>query len=394
MHFRAYFTSQTVFIRWTVAALCAIALTLTGGVRGQPEALTDLTFFLTFVPNIQFVPLYAAIEKGYAAEEGLNLAIQHGEEPDGANLIAAGQLDFGMISGEQVILARARGLPLVYVYAWFQEYPVGIVVPDNLGISSVRDLTGRKVGIPGRFGASYTGLLALLAANDMTESDIQLEPIGFNAPDVVCLSGVEASVIYINNEPLQIQQRAEAGMCGDITGVTVFPVADAANMVSNGITTSEMAIAERPELVRAMVRTFDRGLRAVINNPAEAYLLARKYVETLPASEAFVQALEEAASAQAEFLAGDPDREAIAASREALRADLEARFDPKDVLQLLVLLESIKLWDAEQLGATELPAWEITQQTLLAMPRDIVALPGPIDLSAAFTNAFLPTAEQ
>jgi len=283
---------------------------------------------------------------------------------------------------------------LVYVYAWFQEYPVGIVVPDNLGVSSVRDLIGRKVGIPGRFGASYTGLLALLAANGMTESDIQLEPIGCNAPDVVCLGGVEASVIYINNEPLQIQQRADAGMCGDITGVTVFPVAEAANMVSNGITTSEMAIAERPELVRAVVRAYDRGLRAVINNPAEAYLLSRKYVETLPASEEFVQALEEAASAQAEFLAGSPDREAVAASREALRSELQARFEPQDVLQFLVLLETIELWDSDQLGRTELSAWEITQETLLAMPADIVAMSEPIDLSAAFTNAFLPPDEQ
>ncbi len=386
-----------MYRRWMTAVLCVIALSCVGGVSGaagQPAVLTELTFFLTFVPNIQFSPIYVAIEKGYFAEEGLNVTIQHGDEPDGANLIAAGQLDFGMISGEQVILARSRGLPLVYVYAWFQEYPVGIVVPDNLGVSSVRDLIGRKVGIPGRFGASYTGLLALLAANGMTESDIQLEPIGFNAPDVVCLGGVEASVIYINNEPLQIQQRADAGMCGDITGVTVFPVAEAANMVSNGITTSEMAIAERPELVRAVVRAYDRGLRAVINNPAEAYLLSRKYVETLPASEEFVQALEEAASAQAEFLAGSPDREAVAASREALRSELQARFEPKDVLQFLVLLETIELWDSDQLGRTELSAWEITQETLLAMPADIVTMSEPIDLSAAFTNAFLPPDEQ
>ncbi|MGQ9888705.1 MAG: ABC transporter substrate-binding protein [Aggregatilineales bacterium] len=386
-----------MYRRWMTAALCVIVLTCVvsvGGAAGQPTELTELPFFLTFVPNIQFSQLYVAIEKGYFAEEGLNVIIQHGNEPDGASLIAAGQLDFGIISGEQVILARARGLPLVYVYAWFQEYPVGIVVPDNLGVSSVRDLIGRKVGIPGRFGASYTGLLALLAANDMTESDIQLEPIGFNAPDVVCQGGVEASVIYVNNEPLQIQQRAEAGTCGDITSVTVFRVADAANMVSNGITTSEMAIAERPELVRAVVRAHDRGLRDVINNPAEAYLLSRKYVETLPASEEFVQALEEAASAQAEFLASNPDREAIAASREALRAELQARFEPKDVLQFLVLLETIKLWDAERLGGMELSAWEITQETLLTMPADIVAMPGPIDLSAVFTEAFLPPVEQ
>src|SRR5690348_1932252 len=95
------------------------------GVGAQGET-RDITFFLTYIPNIQFSPLYVAIEKGYFAEAGLNVTPQSGDEPDGINLIAANQLQFGIASGEQVIVARTQERPIKFVYEWFQQYPVGV----------------------------------------------------------------------------------------------------------------------------------------------------------------------------------------------------------------------------------------------------------------------------
>lgn len=344
------------------------------------------TLFMTFVPNVQFSPVYAAIENGHMAANGIALEIEHGDENVGVDLIAANARQFGLVSGEEIIKARANGRPVVYVYEWFQKYPVGIVVSADSGIESVRDLAGRKVGIPGRFGASFNGLIALLSANDMQESDIQLEPIGFNAPEVFCIGGVEASVVYVNNEPLQIQQRAAAGDCGNVSAVKVFPVSDAADMVSNGLVTNEQTIAEQPELVRSMVAAFDAGLREVINNPAQAYLFSAAYVENLPMTDAFRSALEAAALAQVEFLANKPDRAAIAESRAALLESLAAEFDDATLIQFQVLLATIDLWDADRLGYSEASSWDVTQQVLI----DMEFLKQPIDLSLAFTDEFVP----
>jgi NitT/TauT family transport system substrate-binding protein len=265
----------------------------------------------------------------------------------------------------------------------------GVVVPEGSGIEAVKDLAGKKVGIPGRFGASYNGLTALLAANGLTESDIQLEPIGFNAPDVFCVGGVEAAVVYINNEPLQIQDRIKAGDCNNYTGVKVFPVSVAADMVSNGLATNEDTIANNPDLVQAMVTAFDQGLRDSINNPAETYLLSVKYVDNLPLPDDFKAALETAAQAQDEFLAGDPSRQAIADSRAALLESLSSQFDEATLVQFHVLLNTIDLWDADQLGFSALYSWEITQEILKTMG----FVTEPIDLEKAFTNDFLPAAE-
>jgi NitT/TauT family transport system substrate-binding protein len=365
-----------------VVSILVLALLAVMPARAQ----TDVTFFLTFVPNIQFSPLYVAIDKGYFADEGIALTIQHGDEPDGVNLIAADQLKFGMISGEQVIQARANERPVVYVYEWFQEYPVGVVVAADSDITEVTDLTGRVLGIPGRFGASYSGLIALLAANDMAEADVQLEPIGFNAPEVFCVGAVEASVVYINNEPLQIANRAAAGDCEDVNGVRVLPVAEAADMVSNGIVTNEVTIAEQPELVEALVRAFDRGLRDVIQNPAEAYLISRNYVETLPLSAELEMALRAEAEAQVALLTTDPTRAELADSRDQMLARLLTDFEAAELLQFEVLLETIELTNAERLGVTEPESWTLTQDVLL----DMGFIEAEIDLDGVYTNDFLP----
>lgn len=378
-----------MFRRLTLILIAMCLVALGGGIRAQDEAPQTIRFYLTFVPNVQFAPMYVALGGGHFAERGLEVAVEYIDEPVLVDLIAAGEAQFGMVSGEQVLMARAGGRPVVYVYEWFQDYPVGIVVPDTIAAETVDDLRGLRVGIPGRFGASYSGLIALLAANDMEERDIQLEPIGYVAPDVLCAGRIDVSVIYVNNEPLQIQQRADAGQCDDVTAVRVLRVADDANMVSNGIVTSEALIDGNPELVREAVAAFDAGLRQTIQNPALAYLISLDYVENLPINDALRAALWDAAEEQARFLADEgPDREAVAASREALLETLAAEFEPELLLQFRVLLATIELWDGDRLGANNADAWELTLDVLQMMG----GLPGDVDLAGAFSDDFLPVA--
>ncbi len=355
-------------------------------VQGQDDAQIDQAILLTFVPNIQFSPVYVTIEKGYFAEAGIRISdMEYLDEPDIANLIAENRYQFGTISGEQVIMARSEQRDIVFVYEWFQQFPVGIATPINTGIESVADLVGYKVGVPGRYGASYSGLVALLSANGLTEDDIQLETIGYTAPETLCVGyetdyaqGVEAAVVYINNEPFQIEQNC--------TAVRVFPVVEAVDMVSNGLVTNETTLANDPALVQAMVSAYDRGVRDVIDNPAEAYLLSAKYVESLPLEDDLKAALEAAAADQAVFLATNPDREAVAESRVALWDNLVAQFDVEQLVNLRVLLDTIVLWDADVPGLTDPASWEVTQSVL----QQSGFLDSPLsDLGAAYTNDFV-----
>jgi NitT/TauT family transport system substrate-binding protein len=353
-------------------------------------AQTRETFLLTFVPNVQFSPLYVAIERGFFADIADEIDVQYLNEPDVVDLVALGSAKVGIVSGEQVLLSATRGRDIVYVYSWFQRYPIGVVVDADSDITSAEDLRGRVVGIPGRFGASYSGLTALLLANGMTESDIQLEEIGFNAPEVFCLGRVEASVVYSNNEPLQIRNRAQAGECGDVRDVRVLEVSETVDLVANGIVTSRALLERDPDAVRALVAAWHGGLTIAIQNPARAYLDSLPYVENLPMNDALRAELERLSAEQEAFLATSPSREAIAESRLAMNEALHAQFDAKTLLQWDVLLATIVLWDSETLGESTAVSWQAMQDTLLSMG----LLNAPLNLDALYSNDFVPSDEE
>ena len=210
-----------------------------------PEEVTKIRLPMGYIPNIQFAPLYVAIEKGYFREAGLEVEADYKFETDGVALVGAGDLPFAVVSGEQVLLARAQGLPVVYVAAWYQQYPVSVVARSQVGVLIPQDLKGKRIGLPGLFGANYVGLRALLSEAEMSESDVTLDSIGFNQVELLAAGDQDIVVGYTANEPIQLRARG--------IPVTEIRVADYVQLASNGILTNEETISENPELVRASV---------------------------------------------------------------------------------------------------------------------------------------------
>jgi NitT/TauT family transport system substrate-binding protein len=344
------------------------------------------TILMTYIPDIQFAPMYVAMGGGYFNDAGLEISLEYLNEPDVVDLVAANQNPFGVVSGEQVILAASQGRPVVYIYEWFQQYPIGIVYSSAMDVESVADFAGLRVGIPGRFGATYSGLTTLLESAGLAETDIQLEEIGFNAPEVYCVGAVDAAVIYVNNEPLQIRNQAQQGACGDVEDVNVLPVSDVIDLVSNGLITNQQTIEENPQFVENTLAAFDAALQLTIDNPAQAYLISAPFIEGLPLDDDFRAALEELAGEQETFLETDPDAGALYASHQAMYDTLAENFDTDMLIKFDVLLTSIPLWNAEQLGYSDLESWQNMEDTLTALGQ----LEDPVAVETIFSNDFLP----
>ena len=312
----------------------SLMLTACGKPQSANEALTHIRLPMGYIPNIQYAPFYVAVEKGYFADAGIEIEFDYSFETKGVELVAAGELPFAVISGEQVLLARAQGLPVTYVAAWYQQYPVSVVAKSEANVLVPQDLKGKKIGLPGLFGASYIGLRALLNAGKLTEADVTLDAIGFNQVELMAAGQQDIVVGYAANEPLQLRAQGIA--------VTELRVADYAQLAANGLLASEKVIAENPDLVRAFVGAFLKGLQYTIDNPDEAFEIGKAYIPNFSELDADVQ---------------------------------------KQVLEV-----SIEQWKTERLGFSDPQAWENMQNVLL----DMGLIAEPLDLSKAFTNEFVP----
>ncbi|HEY2980568.1 MAG TPA: ABC transporter substrate-binding protein [Anaerolineales bacterium] len=300
---------------------------------GDAGGIAQVRLPMGYIPNVQFAPLYVAVEKGYFKDAGIEIEFDYSFETDGVALVGAGELPFAVVSGEQVLLARAQGLAVVYVAAWYQQYPVAVVSKAEQGIRTPADLKGKKIGVPGLFGANYIGLDALLYSAGLSEQDVTLDSIGFNQVEALAADQEQAVSVYAANEPVQLKAQGYE--------LNELRVSDYVQLASNGLLTNELTIAEDPELVRKFVGAFLKGLADTMADPDEAYRISQKYVENLSAD---------------------------------------------DAVQKEVLQRSIGQWQTDRPGYSDPQAWENMQDTLLKMG----LLTEPLDLDKAFTNEFVP----
>ena len=305
-----------------------------------PKSVEKIRLPMGYIPNVQYAPLYVAVDKGYFAAEGIQLEFDYSFETDGMKLVGAGQLPFTLASGEQVPLARAQGLPVVYVFQWWQKFPVVVVSLADKNITQPSDLNGKRIGVPIFGGASYVGWKGLVWKAGLDEASMRVEAINYTQVAALSQGTVDAAICYINNEPIQMRRAGKA--------VNVISIADYTNLVANGLVTNEETIAKRPELARGMVRALLRGLRDAIDQPAEAFTISKKFVDAL-----------------------GKDAQTDAAQKEVLAA-------------------SIELWQAPKLGVSDPAAWQTTVDVLKQMK--LLATDVPAD--KLYTNRFVDEVSQ
>lgn len=232
---------------------------------GQEPGLTTVNVALDWYPNANHAGLFLARARGHFAAEGV--AVELATPPDPTvvlQTVGAGRDDFGISYQTDVLLARAQGVPVVAVAALVQRPLLGVMSLRSSGIARPRDLVGKTVGVTG-IPSQEAFLATMLEADGASLDEVESVTVGFDLLPAL-VSGQAAAVMgaYWTNETIVAER---AGYPVDLLRVEAWGVPPYYELV---LVASEQTVAERSDLVRAVLRATQRGYGEAIAEPQAA----------------------------------------------------------------------------------------------------------------------------
>lgn len=222
---------------------------------------TELKVATMWVANPQFAGYLQAIHNQLYHQQGLTVSLlPYKDDIDVRQQVLEGKAQFGVETGEQIMLAQSQGEPLVAIAAIFRLNPVALAVKASRNVHHPEALKGLKIGtLP---DGTTTMLKTLLSHYGMTEDDVSLIPAGADMLQRFIRGELDAIPVYIFDEPWLLDQKSvhynlllyqDYGV--DTYGDTLF--------------TTKAMIQQHPEQVKRFVQASIEGWRQVIANPAE-----------------------------------------------------------------------------------------------------------------------------
>lgn len=233
------------------------------------------TIGLSYIPNVQFSPFYLAEKDGEFTKSGVDATLRHHGASEGLfTAIAAGQEQFVVAGGDELLQARAQGIDLVAVASYYRSYPVVLIVPQSSSITSLAQLKGHSIGIPGKYGESWFGLQVALRTAGLSQSDVTIDQIGYTQRAALTSGKVDAIVGFSNNDAVQF---AQAGF-----PVRTLPIAGREiPLVGASLVTTAGYAHDHPEVVKAVISGMLAGINAAIADPDRALQVSADYVPGL-----------------------------------------------------------------------------------------------------------------
>lgn len=253
----------------TFAKVAAIALCTALG-AGPALAVDDVSVRLNWVTGGTNLAWFLGIERGYFEEEGINLTVNAGRgSVVAAQLVAAGEDEFGMADAASLIQTAAKGAPLKGVMSLRNSSGFAVLFLADSGIETLQDLEGRRVAVTA--GDALTQQWpALVSANNLDESKIRLTYMDAAAKPVAVMTGQADAMLgnFVDQGVIMEQQGADVDWLRfSENGV---------NTVTMALLTREDLIEENPDLVERFVRAAVKTWTDYKNDPEAAVDAALK----------------------------------------------------------------------------------------------------------------------
>lgn len=234
----------------------------------QQEKLRDfdaVTLQLPYTHQFQFAGYYAAIEKGFYAQEGLVVNLREvirGETPIDA--VSSGRAQFG-VAGSELVVERLRGRPVVALAAIFQHSPYVIISDARKNIRHPLDLMGKRVMM--ELSQRDAEFMAVFRKAGVDMNRIRIKGNSWNIDDLI-EGRVDAMCAYITDKPFAMKKR---GVAVSILKPDQYGI----DFYGDCLFTSENERQLNPERVEAFLRASMRGWRYAMEQPDEVIAMIR-----------------------------------------------------------------------------------------------------------------------
>lgn len=223
----------------TAAADAAASVTPASG-------LTKVKQVVGWFPQPEHGGQFAALKKGFYEEAGLDMTIEPGgPQISPVQIVASGQADFSMATGDNLVLARSQGIPVVAIAAIFQKSPLSLLTHADNPISNFSELNGRKVFVAPGY-AYWDYIKNKYHLDNVQEMSYTGDLSQFSSDPTAVTQG------YATNEPYSLGQQ------GIETNYTL--ASDSGYMpYDNVLFTTEQFIKDHPDIVKAYVEASVKG---------------------------------------------------------------------------------------------------------------------------------------
>jgi putative hydroxymethylpyrimidine transport system substrate-binding protein len=220
---------------------------------------------LDWTPWAPHAALYAAREKGFFREEGLNVNLYVPPDPEATiQFVAAGKDDFGISYMTDTILAREQGFNVISVAALVAHPLNCIMTLRTSGIDSIAKLGGKVIGTTG-VPSDDAFLEWVTSAAGLPKGRTKLVNLGFNLAPALKSGKVDAIIgAYWPWEGLKLD---EEGYPVNVLKLQDYGVPDYYELVL--IARSDRVVKD-PKLIRGFLRALVEGQTFVDNNSEAA----------------------------------------------------------------------------------------------------------------------------
>lgn len=247
-----------------------------------PYKLTKVTIQIDGAAVPYYAPLYVAKEKGYFADQGLDVDFLYASAADIVKNVAVGNVQFGFPNADSVIMARAQGLPVKVVHTTYQHGLGATIFVDGKGIDKPADLKGKKVAVTSLGSPNYIQLQVLLKKNNLSLNDVNVEVVGTGAIVQALADGKVDAIVFSMLRTIELQAQG--------VKAREFRSDDFLPSFGNVLITSDQLLKEQPDTVKRFITGLNKGIEDIVKGDPRAAvdLAVNKYAPTFKGKEEVV----------------------------------------------------------------------------------------------------------